>query len=275
MSLLLAIATQLALAEVPPASDAVPALEAPAEVQLTPEGDVYIRAPDHSLARIGHAAIVSFEAHCDAAACDLVLRTDTRRVAIGSHPRAAALPGPIFRRPVAPFDGRLGVAAPLRTGELTPDVRAPVQLERPKPAPPPVVSSAPPSVVSSDAPTEATAVASTGPIAPAKPIDPAGTVTLGVLEKSQIDDVIKSDMRAIEKCYRRRLAVDPSLHGKLTVKFVIQRDGTVSSAVVKSTTVPDPEVGTCVLEQFMGFVFPAPTGGGIVIVSYPFVFGRE
>ena len=33
-----------------------------------------------------------------------------------------------------------------------------------------------------------------------------------------------------------------------------------------------PAVEACLNEAFMGFGFDAPAGGGIVIVSYPFVF---
>jgi outer membrane biosynthesis protein TonB len=55
-------------------------------------------------------------------------------------------------------------------------------------------------------------------------------------------------------------------------RFVISRDGSVSGAQVKSSTLNDPALESCVGDVFMSMQFPKPKGGGIVIVSYPFVF---
>ena len=95
---------------------------------------------------------------------------------------------------------------------------------------------------------------------------------LGALDKSLIDAVIKRYMNQIRYCYQRELSKNPSLAGKITVKFVIQKDGTVSSAVTKSTTMNNASVEECINGRFLKMIFPDPKGGGIVIVSYPFVF---
>ena len=97
-------------------------------------------------------------------------------------------------------------------------------------------------------------------------------IILGSLDKSLIDAVIKRNMNQIRYCYQRELTLNPKLQGKLTVKFIIAKDGTVSSATIKSTTLENPAVEDCVTGRFMRFQFPEPKGGGIVIVSYPFVF---
>lgn len=97
-------------------------------------------------------------------------------------------------------------------------------------------------------------------------------VILGALDRSLIDAVIKRNMAQIRYCYQRELTKNPALEGKITVKFVIAKDGTVSQATTKSTTMNNANVESCINSRFMRMQFPEPKGGGIVIVSYPFVF---
>jgi outer membrane biosynthesis protein TonB len=100
-------------------------------------------------------------------------------------------------------------------------------------------------------------------------------IILGALDKSIIDRIVKQHLAQIKYCYEKELNKNPNLFGKLVVKFVIAKDGTVSSASTKSTTLNNPIVESCVNERFQRMRFPAPKGGGIVIVSYPFVFNSQ
>jgi hypothetical protein len=95
---------------------------------------------------------------------------------------------------------------------------------------------------------------------------------LGSLDKGSIQAVIQRHLNQIRYCYQRELTKDPDLAGRVVIKFVVARDGTVSSATVKSSTMGNNLVETCIAGRFMRFVFPEPAGGGIVIVSYPFLF---
>jgi pSer/pThr/pTyr-binding forkhead associated (FHA) protein len=97
-------------------------------------------------------------------------------------------------------------------------------------------------------------------------------IILGALDKSLIDAVIKRNMNQIKYCYQRQLTKNPDLGGKITVKFVIAKDGTVSKASIKSSSMGSKDVENCITGRFMRFKFPEPKGGGIVIVSYPFIF---
>lgn len=97
-------------------------------------------------------------------------------------------------------------------------------------------------------------------------------IVLGALDKSVIDAVIEADGKKILACYTRALKETPTLTGKVTVKFVIAKDGSVSSAVTKTTTLNNPTVENCVNGRFIRYAFPEPRGGGIVIASYPLVF---
>ena len=97
-------------------------------------------------------------------------------------------------------------------------------------------------------------------------------IILGALDRSLIDQIIKRHMNQIRYCYQRQLTKNPNLAGKVTVKFVIASDGSVSKASIKSSSLGDKAVESCITSRFMRFSFPEPKGGGIVMVSYPFIF---
>jgi TonB family protein len=79
-------------------------------------------------------------------------------------------------------------------------------------------------------------------------------------------------MSQIRYCYQRELTKNPGLKGRIVVKFVIAANGTVSKAYIKSSSMGSEGVESCIAGRFRRFKFPEPKGGGIVIVSYPFIF---
>jgi len=97
-------------------------------------------------------------------------------------------------------------------------------------------------------------------------------IILGSLDRALIDEVIKRNMNQIRYCYQRELTKNPSLAGKIVIKFTIAKDGSVSAASTKTTTMKNSAVESCIVGRFMRMQFPQPKGGGIVIVSYPFIF---
>ena len=97
-------------------------------------------------------------------------------------------------------------------------------------------------------------------------------IILGALDKSVIDNVIRQHLSQIRYCYQKELNKNPALYGKIVIKFVIAKNGSVSSAKTHSTSMNNAIVENCICQRFMRFQFPQPKGGGIVIVSYPFVF---
>jgi biopolymer transport protein ExbD len=98
------------------------------------------------------------------------------------------------------------------------------------------------------------------------------SIILGAPNKSLIDLVIKRHMNQLKYCYQRELADKPTLGGKITVKFVIVQDGSVSKATTKSSTMGNSDVESCLNQHIQRLKFPKPKGGGTVIVSYPFSF---
>jgi len=99
-------------------------------------------------------------------------------------------------------------------------------------------------------------------------------ILLGALDKSEIDRVIKQHLSQIRYCYQKELNRAPDLEGKVVMRFVIASDGTVSQTKIQSTSLDNPVVESCMRDRFSRFQFPRPVGGGIVIVTYPFVFNR-
>ncbi len=99
-------------------------------------------------------------------------------------------------------------------------------------------------------------------------------ILIGGIDKSAIDAVIKRHMNSIRHCYSRELVREPSLAGKISVKFIIAKDGSVSSATVAQSSMGSPAVESCVTGRFMRMQFPELRGGGIAVVKYPFVFAQ-
>jgi hypothetical protein len=107
--------------------------------------------------------------------------------------------------------------------------------------------------------------------APTK-LDTGELIALGQLDKALIDAVVKRNLAQVRYCYQRELTKNPTLQGKITVKFTIAGDGTVSSATTKASSMANAAVESCINGRFMRMTFPEPKGGGLVIVSYPFFF---
>jgi len=99
-----------------------------------------------------------------------------------------------------------------------------------------------------------------------------GGLIVGALDASLIDGVIRRNLPRFRYCYQRELTKDPTLAGKVTVKFTIIGDGTVSAAMTKASSMQSPAVESCLNRVMMTLPFPEPNGGGLVLVSYPFVF---
>lgn len=93
----------------------------------------------------------------------------------------------------------------------------------------------------------------------------------GGLDREVIRRVILSHRAQIRYCYERELQQSPGLAGKVLVEFVIGGDGRVTQARAANDSVGGG-VGACVVSKVKGWTFPQPKGGGVVVVSYPFLF---
>lgn len=100
-----------------------------------------------------------------------------------------------------------------------------------------------------------------------------GTATQrGALDKDVIRRVIRRSLSRIRYCYERELVKDPNLAGRVSVRFVIRPDGTVTAVSDGGSSLPSEEAKACVRRAIAALVFPRPEGGGVVTVTYPFIF---
>ena len=100
-------------------------------------------------------------------------------------------------------------------------------------------------------------------------------MVMGSLDKELIRAVIRRNVNQIRYCYESQLSRFPKLNGKVAVKFVISASGSVASSDVAQSTVSNAELETCVAGRVRTWIFPKPKGGGVVIVTYPFLFKQS
>ena len=96
----------------------------------------------------------------------------------------------------------------------------------------------------------------------------------GSLEKSVIRDVVRSHRAEVSACYEHEALENPSLGGRLKIKFIISASGDVSEIEVVSSELQSPALERCVIELVRTWVFPRPKGDGEVPVTYPLSFGQ-
>ncbi|MCC6809075.1 MAG: AgmX/PglI C-terminal domain-containing protein [Deltaproteobacteria bacterium] len=101
---------------------------------------------------------------------------------------------------------------------------------------------------------------------------PARSVQVqGSLDRSEIQKVVNDHLHEVQGCYERQLVKDASLAGKIVSEWVITPNGTVGTVKIKSSTVRNNEVSSCIQNALKRWKFPQPKGGPVT-VTYPFVF---
>jgi len=96
----------------------------------------------------------------------------------------------------------------------------------------------------------------------------------GALSKEVIKRVIQRHVNEVRYCYEQQLTLNPKLTGKVSIKWQINADGRASNPMLlggDATTLPNEEVGRCIMSRIVTWEFPKPRGGGIAIVTYPWI----
>ena len=94
----------------------------------------------------------------------------------------------------------------------------------------------------------------------------------GTLDKEIIRRTIRRHINEVRFCYEQELTTHRELAGRMVVQFNIAGNGQVLSSVMQSSTLGNVRVESCTLLAVRRWEFPKPQGGGLVNVSYPFVF---
>lgn len=97
------------------------------------------------------------------------------------------------------------------------------------------------------------------------------TSVSGKLPPEVIQRIVRQNYGRFRMCYEQGLMRNPNLEGRVSIRFVIGRDGAVSNVGGGASDLPDSGVVSCVLSAFYGLSFPEPDGG-VVTVVYPIMF---
>ncbi|MDP1918450.1 MAG: TonB family protein [Myxococcales bacterium] len=103
-------------------------------------------------------------------------------------------------------------------------------------------------------------------------IVPGKTTVVGGLDKDVIMKVIKRHQNEIKFCYEQELQKNPALAGKVAVAWTIDPAGAVSEATVSESSISNANVESCIVQRIRRWKFPEPDGGGIVNVTFPWIF---
>ena len=102
-------------------------------------------------------------------------------------------------------------------------------------------------------------------------VRPQGVTTSGRLPAEIIQRTVRQNFGRFRFCYEQALRQNPNLQGRVAVRFVIGRDGSVSQVSNGGSDLPDQNAVSCVVRSFYGMSFPSPENG-IVTVTYPILF---
>ncbi len=109
-------------------------------------------------------------------------------------------------------------------------------------------------------------------------IIPGKIIYEGGLSREEIQRVISRVMSQIKYCYEKELNKDPNLEGKLVMFWLISGSGDVTTASASQNTFAGgaaQPIEQCVTRIIQRLKFPTPKGGGVVNVTYPFVFAAS
>ncbi len=93
----------------------------------------------------------------------------------------------------------------------------------------------------------------------------------GRLAPELIQRIVRSNYGRFRFCYEQGLARNPSLEGRVVVRFIIDQSGSVAHATNSGSTLPDSQVVQCVVQAFPRLSFPEVEGGTVTVV-YPILF---
>lgn len=94
-------------------------------------------------------------------------------------------------------------------------------------------------------------------------------------DPEEVMKVVNSHASAIEYCYQRALRRDPSLKGKVSVRFTIQPSGSVSKVEIIESTFGDASIDRCISTKIKSWrdFGPIDPGKGEAIFRQDYIFG--
>ncbi|HYI01161.1 AgmX/PglI C-terminal domain-containing protein [Hyalangium sp.] len=91
------------------------------------------------------------------------------------------------------------------------------------------------------------------------------------VDRDALARYVKARLKAIQNCYEKELKRNPSLKGKVVVRFSIMPTGRTGSIDIEENTLGNEAVGSCIRTVIRSWVFPFKPDDEVP-VAYPFVF---
>ncbi len=91
------------------------------------------------------------------------------------------------------------------------------------------------------------------------------------VDRAALARFVRSRIRAIQGCYEKELKRNPSLKGKVVVRFTISTQGRATEIELEEDTMHNDAVGACIRAIIRGWIFPFKPDSDVP-VAYPFIF---
>jgi MYXO-CTERM domain-containing protein len=99
------------------------------------------------------------------------------------------------------------------------------------------------------------------------------TKVKGPLPPEVIQRIVRQSFGRFRMCYENGLRNNPTLEGRVSVAFTIDRTGAVSKPSSAGTDLQDEKVIDCVVRAFNNLSFPEPQGAPVSVI-YPIYFSN-
>jgi len=91
------------------------------------------------------------------------------------------------------------------------------------------------------------------------------------VDKENLGKYIRMRIKSVQQCYEKELKRNPTLKGKIVVRFVITTQGRVGEVTIDQNTMGDENVAACIKALITRWTFPIKPEEDAP-VSFPFVF---
>lgn len=91
------------------------------------------------------------------------------------------------------------------------------------------------------------------------------------VDKDALNKFVKFRLRSVQSCYEKELRLNPTLKGKIVVRFTVTTQGRVGDASIDSDSMHAENVSSCIVRLIKSWIFPFKPEEDVP-VSFPFVF---
>lgn len=95
------------------------------------------------------------------------------------------------------------------------------------------------------------------------------------LTRDEVRLVVRAKLPEVRECFDNGLAEDPTLGGRVALRFTIDAAGRVRDPMIAEDELASSSVATCLIERIEHWQFPLPREGRELTIVYPFHFTAE